>query len=34
VKDRLETIERIVTDQPSKLAREIENLSLDKGGRA
>jgi hypothetical protein len=34
VKDRLETIERIVTDQPSKLAREIESLSLDKGGHA
>lgn len=34
VKDRLETIERIVTDQPSKLAREIETLALDKGGRA
>ena len=26
VKDRLETIERIVTDQPSKLSREIEKL--------
>ena len=26
VKDRLETVERIVTDQPSKLAREIEQL--------
>lgn len=34
VKDRLETIERIVTDQPSKLAREIESLGMDKGGRA
>ena len=34
VKDRLETIERIVTDQPSKLAREIESLSIDKGGHA
>ena len=34
VKDRLETIERIVTDQPSKLAREIESLAIDKGGRA
>jgi hypothetical protein len=34
VKDRLETIERIVTDQPSKLAREIDSLSLDKGGHA
>jgi hypothetical protein len=26
VKDRLETIERIITDQPSKLTREIEQL--------
>ena len=26
VKDRLETIERIVTDQPAKLAREIDQL--------
>ena len=34
VKDRLETIERIVTDQPSKLASEIEALTIDKGGRA
>ena len=34
VKDRLETIERIVTDQPSKLAREIDGLALDKGGNA
>jgi hypothetical protein len=34
VKDRLETIERIVTDQPSKLAREIDSLTLDKGGSA
>ena len=34
VKDRLETIERIVTDQPSKLAREIDALSIDKGGHA
>ncbi len=34
VKDRLETIERIVTDQPSKLAQEIDRLSIDKGGRA
>jgi hypothetical protein len=34
VKDRLETIERIVTDQPSKLAREIEQLDLTKGGHA
>ena len=34
VKDRLETIERIVTDQPSKLAREIDALTLEKGGHA
>lgn len=34
VKDRLETIERIVTDQPSRLAREIESLAIDQGGRA
>ena len=34
VKDRLETIERIVTDQPLRLAREIDQLSIDKGGRA
>ena len=34
LKDRLETLERIATDQPSKLAREIEALQIDKGGRA
>src|SRR3712207_39907 len=38
LKDRLENIERIVTDRPSKLVREIEALtgerSVDKGGRA
>ena len=34
VKDRLETIERIVTDQPSRLAREIDQLGLGKGGNA
>jgi hypothetical protein len=34
IKDRMETMERIVTDQPSKLAREIEALSIDKGGHA
>jgi len=38
LKDRLENVERIVTDQPSKLAREIEALgvdrTIDKGGRA
>jgi hypothetical protein len=34
VKDRLETLERIATDQPSKLARDIESLTIDKGGNA
>jgi hypothetical protein len=34
VKDRLETVERIITDQPSKLVREIDALSLTKGGHA
>ena len=38
LKDRLENIERIVTDQPSKLAREIDALAIDRtvdrGGRA
>ena len=34
VKDRLETIERIVTDQPQRLAREIDSLAIDRGGRA
>jgi hypothetical protein len=34
LKDRLETLERIATDQPSKLAREIDALAIDKGGHA
>jgi hypothetical protein len=34
IKDRLETVERIVTDQPSQLAREIDSLGVVKGGRA
>lgn len=34
VKDRLETLERIATDQPSRLARDIDALTLDKGGNA
>lgn len=34
IKDRLETVERIVTDEPNRLAREIDALQLDKGGRA
>ncbi len=33
VKDRLENVERIVTDQPSRLTRDIDAL-LDKGGNA
>ena len=33
VKDRLETVERIITDQPARLAQEIEALSLVKGGK-
>ena len=34
IKDRMETIERIVTDKPHRLAREIDALALDKGGNA
>jgi hypothetical protein len=34
MKDRLETLERIATDQPSKLARDIDALTVDKGGNA
>ncbi len=34
LKDRLENVERIVTDKPSMLAREIEALALDRGGNA
>lgn len=34
MKDRLETVERIVTDKPSLLAQEIDRLALDKGGNA
>jgi hypothetical protein len=34
VKDRLATLERIATDQPSRLARDIDALSIDKGGNA
>jgi hypothetical protein len=34
VKDRLETVERIVTDHPHRLARDIDALSIDKGGNA
>jgi hypothetical protein len=34
LKDRLETLERIATDQPLKLAREIDALAIEKGGHA
>lgn len=34
LKDRLETMERIVTDEPSRLAREIDSLTIGKGGTA
>jgi hypothetical protein len=34
IKDRLETVERIVTDEPSRLEREINALAQDKGGHA
>ena len=34
LKDRLETVERIVTDKPHRLAREIDALAIDKGGNA
>lgn len=39
VKDRLETIERIVTDRPHRLAKEIDALAIeatniDRGGNA
>jgi hypothetical protein len=34
IKDRLQNVERIVTDRPTALTREIESLTLDKGGNA
>jgi hypothetical protein len=34
IKDRLETMERIVTDQPLRLAKEIDALAIGKGGNA
>ena len=34
IKDRLETLERIATDQPTRLARDIDALTIDKGGNA
>ena len=34
MKDRLETVERIITAEPNRLARDIDALALDQGGRA
>jgi len=34
VKDRLETLERIITDKPTQLAHEIDSLRISKGGNA
>jgi hypothetical protein len=34
VKDRLETIERIVTDRPHRLAKEIDALAIGQEGHA
>ncbi|MEO7365713.1 MAG: hypothetical protein ABIW03_05295 [Sphingomicrobium sp.] len=34
IKDRLETVERVITDQPSRLAREIDLLGDRTEGRA
>ena len=34
IKDRLQNVERIVTDHPTALSKEIEALTLDKGGNA
>ena len=34
VKDRLKNIERIVTEEPSLLSKEIEALAIDQGGNA
>ena len=34
IKDRLATLERIATDQPSRLARDIDALTIDTGGNA
>jgi hypothetical protein len=34
LKDRMETIERIITDQPSQLEREIDALKLENGEKA
>lgn len=34
VKDRVQNVERIVTDQPSRLSKEIEALAIDQGGNA
>ena len=33
LKERLHVLERIITDQPHRLAQEIDSLSLVKGGK-
>lgn len=32
--DRLQSVERIITDQPNRLARDIDALTADNGGHA
>ena len=34
IEARLRVLEQIVTDKPSRLAREIDSLAIDKGGNA
>jgi hypothetical protein len=34
VKDRLQNVERIVTDRPTALSKEIDALAIDEGGHA
>jgi hypothetical protein len=34
IKDRLQNVERIITDEPARLAKEIDALAVDKGGHA
>lgn len=34
LEERISVLERIATDEPARLGREIESLALDKGGNA
>lgn len=34
IKDRLQNVERIITDEPARLAKEIDALAIGKGGHA